>query len=107
MVVGALDPLEGSIVVVGGSALLLGSEFSTEAARRHLGFWMIVFVLVLVGTLAMVGLSSLGGIGGNSGRSMWWGLLILPYPIGWLLGVGRLVAEGIRALRNRRASRES
>ena len=107
MVVGALDPLEGAIVVVVGSALLLGSEISKEAARRHLGFWTSVFILVGVGVTAMFGLSSVGGIGGNSGRSMWWGILILPYPVGWLLGVGRLAAEGIRALRHRSTSRGS
>ena len=107
LVVGALDPLEGSIVVVVGSALLLASEFSQDAARRHPGFWTTVFVLVAVGVTAMFSLSSVGGIGGNSGRSMWWGILILPYPAGWLLGIGRLVAEGIRALRHRSASRGS
>lgn len=107
MVIGALDPLEGSIVVVAGSALLLVSEFSKDAARRHLGFWTSVFAFVVVGVTAMFGLSSVGGIGGNSGRSIWWGILILPYPVGWLLGVGRLVAEAIRALRHRSASRGS
>jgi hypothetical protein len=35
----------------------------------------------------MFSLSSVGGIGGNSGRSMWWGLLMLPYPVGWLMAL--------------------
>jgi hypothetical protein len=26
-----------------------------------------------------------GGIGGNSGLSLWWGLIILPYPVGWAI----------------------
>lgn len=106
MVAGALDPLEGSIVVVVGSALLVGSEVTKEGARRHVGFWASVFLLMLVGTVAMFVLSSLGGIGGNSGRAMGWGLLMLPYPAGWFLGVGRLAADGIRALRDRYVARE-
>jgi hypothetical protein len=35
----------------------------------------------------MIVLSLFGGIGGNTGRSMWWGLVILPYPVGWIIGV--------------------
>jgi len=35
-----------------------------------------------VGVGALWFLSSLGGIGGKSGHSIWWGLLILPYPTG-------------------------
>ena len=101
MFLGAVDPLEGSVVVVVGSGLLLASEISKGATRRRPAFWTTVFVLVVIGVTAMFVLSSVGGIGGNTGRSMWWGLLILPYPVGWLLGIGRLVAEGIRALRQR------
>jgi hypothetical protein len=44
------------------------------------------FALVALGVAAMVVLSGLGGIGGNSGHSLWWGVFILPYPIGWALG---------------------
>ena len=35
----------------------------------------------------MFGMSALGGVGGTSGRSIWWILLCLPYPIGWVLGL--------------------
>jgi len=41
-------------------------------------------------------LSSLGGIGGKSGRSLWWGLALLPYPVGWLMA---LIAAVIGLLR--------
>jgi len=36
---------------------------------------------------AVWGLSAFGGIGGDTGRSMWLGLLILPYLIGWSMGI--------------------
>ena len=32
-------------------------------------------------------LSMAGGFGGKSGLSMWWGVLILPYLIGWSMGI--------------------
>jgi hypothetical protein len=35
----------------------------------------------------MSALGSVGGIGGKSGHSMWWGVLILPYLIGWSMGI--------------------
>lgn len=107
MVVGMLDPLEGSIVVVVGSALLVGSEITNVAPRLHLRFWTCVFGLILAGVTAMYVLSAVGGIGGNSGRSIWWGILILPYLVGWLLGTGRLAADVIQALRHRSTSRRS
>ena len=43
--------------------------------------------LVALGVGALWGLSAVGGFGGSSGRSMWWGALLLPYPAGWILGV--------------------
>jgi hypothetical protein len=45
------------------------------------------FVLVAIGVGLMFGMSAMGGIGGHTGRSMWWALALLPYPIGWVLGL--------------------
>ncbi len=44
---------------------------------------------------ALWGMSAIGGIGGSTGRSMWWALVLLPYPVGWVMGF----AGVIRALR--------
>ena len=53
-----------------------------------------------VGVAALWGLSAIGGFGSTSGRSLLWGLLIVPYPAGWLAGpIG-----GVRALREDRPS---
>jgi len=46
-----------------------------------------VFILIAIGVGAVWGLTWIGGFGGNSGRSMWWGVLILPYLIGWSMGI--------------------
>jgi hypothetical protein len=61
MVLGAIDPLEGSLIILPGS------------------------VLLTVG--ALWGLSSVGGFGGPGGRSKWWGLVIAPFPVGWVMGI--------------------
>ena len=44
-------------------------------------------MLIAFGVGAFWWLNSVGGFGGNSGRSMWWGVLILPYLIGWSMGI--------------------
>jgi len=52
-------------------------------------------VLIAVGVGALFGLSALGGVGGRSGHSMWWLLTVLPYPVGWVMGlVGVLALVG-------------
>lgn len=98
---GAVDPLEGSVVILAGSALLLGSELLKGPECRHAAFWTSVFILIVVGVASMFGLSSVGGIGGDTGRSWWWGLLILPYPVGWIAGIVRLATAFSRGLRKR------
>jgi ABC-type multidrug transport system permease subunit len=52
--------------------------------------------MITVGVIFLFYLSSLGGFGGNSSLSWWWGLLILPYPIGWLMDVIMLIIRAYR-----------
>lgn len=87
MLVGAADPLEGSLVILPGSAMVALGVFLARAPRRVMQFWLTVFLLILLGIVGMFVVSSFGGIGGTSGRSMWWGIFILPYPIGWLMAL--------------------
>lgn len=87
MVVGAIDPMEGSLLILPGSALLALGTYLGQAERRVIAYKGSAFVLVLIGVAALWGLSFLGGFGGTSGRSMWWGLLILPYLVGWNMGI--------------------
>lgn len=85
--VGAIDPLEGSALILPGSGLLaLGSYLghSEERTRRYRTWG---FVLIAFGVAALFGLSALGGIGGPSGHSVWWALLVLPYLVGWSIDV--------------------
>ncbi len=87
MVVGALDPMEGSAIILPGSLLVALGTGLGQSERRLIAYRVMVFILIAMGVGAMWGLSSVGGFGGPSGRSMWWGVLILPYLIGWSLGI--------------------
>jgi len=85
MVLGAIDPLEGSLVILPGCGLVALGAFLGRSRHRRLLLW--AFVLMAVGVGVMFGVSSVGGFGGNTGRSMWWALTILPYPVGWVMGL--------------------
>ena len=96
MLLGAVDPLEGSLLILPGSGMIALGLCVGKAERRLLRYWGWVFILIAVGVGALFGLSAVGGFGGTSGLSMWWGILILPYPAGWLMGVVGAISALIR-----------
>lgn len=100
LLLGVIDPLEGSIIIVlGGGLLALGAVLGRTPQRTLL---VTAFILLVVGVGALFGLSALGGIGGNTGRSMAWLALCVPYPVGWLMAlVGAY--QGFRRPAERRA----
>lgn len=104
MLAGTLDPLEGSVLILLGSALVALGIFLAGRGRRVVLYWIASFVLIAIGVGAMFVLSNLGGIGGRSGRSMWWGILILPYPLGWLMALVGGVAGLVRLFKTHRAA---
>ena len=87
MLVGAVNPVAGALVVLGGSGLYALGAFLGQSERRLLAYRVSVFLLITIGMAATLALTSAGGFGGHSGRSMWWGLLVLPIPIGWSMGI--------------------
>lgn len=99
MIAGAIDPLEGSIVVLAGSAVAAAAVYFGRLARAAAQVW--AFLLVLIGVAVMWGFSAVGGVGGNSGRSIWWLALVAPYPFGWIIGI----IAAIHTLRSRRAAK--
>ena len=104
MLIGTLDPLEGSFIILPGSGLVAIGVFLARSRYRLLLCW--AFVLIAFGVGAMVVLSMWGGIGGRSGHSMWWGLFILPYPVGWFLGVVGIILRLIESFRGRARLKE-
>ena len=82
IIIGALDPLEGSVLIIVGSALLASSAYITS--DRHSKIFTVSLIMIVIGVAFLFYFSSLGGFGGTSTLSWWWGLFILPFPIGWL-----------------------
>ena len=85
LLLGAIDPLEGSLFILAGSAMAAaGAHFEHSRRRRLLAC---AFGLVAAGVASMIIVSLIGGVGGRSGRSPWWLLLLAPYVLGWAAGV--------------------
>ena len=87
LLAGGLDPMEGSVLILIGSGLVALGTFFSRGDRRLIRYRALVFLLIAIGVVALWGLSAVGGIGGKSGHSMWWGLLLLPYLIGWPMAI--------------------
>ena len=105
MSIGALDPLEGAVLILPGAGLAaLGTLLTPSRYRKLLG-WS--FVLIAAGVGAMMVLTVLGGTGGNSGRSMWWALTVLPYPAGWIMGIAGSVLRLVEIKRARPSAGKS
>ena len=93
LIIGAIDPLEGSVVIMAGSALLALSTYATS--DRHSKIFTVSLIMIVIGVAFLFYFSSLGGFGGKSTLSWWWGLLILPFPIGWLTIITVLIRRAI------------
>jgi hypothetical protein len=96
MLLGAIDPLEGSLIVLLGSGLVALGALLGKSRHRRLLYW--AFGLMIVGAVAMFVLSGFGGTGSSTGHSNWWLLVVLPYPVGWIMGLVGVIL----GLRNRR-----
>lgn len=94
MLLGALDPLEGApIIVAGAGALILAGHLGRFPARHRLDLGG---ALTALGVAVLWMMSAVGGLGPSTGRSYWWALLLVPYPLGWLLSL----SGAIRSIRN-------
>lgn len=94
LIIGAIDPIEGSVVIIAGSALLALSAYVTS--DRHSKIFTVSLIMIVIGVAFMFYFSSLGGFGGTSKLSWWLGLLILPFPIGWLMVIIVLIKRAIK-----------
>ena len=91
LIIGLIDPLEGSIVIAAGSVLIALATYLTH--DRHRKLFLLSTILIAIGVSFMFYLSSRGGFGGSSKLSWWWGLLVLPYPIGWIMAIVLLIVR--------------
>jgi len=96
--IGVIDPLEGSLVILSGSALVALTTYLLNDSYKKI--FLISSLMILFGVIFMYYLSSLGGFGGKSTLSRWWALLIFPYPIGWLISIAALVVKSFKKNKN-------
>jgi hypothetical protein len=87
VLVGALDPMEGSLLILPGSALVALGTLLSHQQRAIIIYRLWVFILIVIGVAALWVATMLGGIGGTTAYSMWWALFFVPYPIGWSMGI--------------------
>jgi hypothetical protein len=87
MLVGAIDPMEGALLILPGSGLVALGTFLSHQQRWIIIYRLWVFFLIIIGVAAIWGFTMLGGIGGTTAYSMWWALLVVPYPIAWSMGI--------------------
>ena len=63
MLVGAIDPMEGSLLILPGSGFFAIGTFLGQSERRMIVYRVWVFVLIAIGVGALWGLSMIGGMG--------------------------------------------
>ncbi len=104
MVLGTLRPVEGALLVLPGCGLVALGTFLAGRERKTVVYWVWAFILMALGIGAFFGLKA-WHIGGTSGHSRWWAVLMLPYPAGWLMALAGGAAGLVRLLkgRNRRS----
>lgn len=85
MVVAAIDPLEGSVLILAGA--VLAAFAAVKLHSPHRGPACAGAVLLAIGVSALWGLSAVGGFGGDTGRTSLWWLALIPYPVGWIVAL--------------------
>lgn len=93
LVIGTLDPLEGSVLILAGSIMITIASILVHDRYRKI--FLASSIMIAVGVALMFYFSSLGGFG-DKGMSWWWGIMVLPYPLGWLLLVVTLIIRVVK-----------
>ncbi len=89
---GAIDPLEGSLLIAAGAVLLA----AISRMRKDIGSGRILVAaaMIVFGVAAMWYVSSLGGF--DPKTDWWWLAAIFPYPAGWLMMLFLLLQRKFR-----------
>ena len=91
-IIGAVDPLEGSVVIAAGSILLAVSTYFSR--DKYFKLFFSGSVLILIGVSLLWYVSSFGGFDPKS--EWWWNLMLIPYPIGWLINIITLIIRAVK-----------
>lgn len=98
MLLGGLDPLEGSVVILPGVGLATLGAVLGHSRFTKLLCWSLACVALGIG--AMFAMGAMGGFAGRRDHLMWWGLLMAPYPLGYLLGLVGAALRVVEAFRH-------
>jgi len=80
ILIGVIDPVEGMFAIFPGSGMIAVGAYLAQTPHRRLVYC--AFLLIGVSFCASLGISSkFHGLPG------WWTLVLLPYPIGWIMDV--------------------
>lgn len=87
MLIGALDPIEGVFIIFPGSILAAIGAWLTQTSGRRWFYGAEILILLAFAIILII--DRLGGFGPKAPTldSNAWGLLLLPYPLGWLAGM--------------------
>jgi hypothetical protein len=97
LLLGALDPMYGAVLIAAGSFLLAVQVRLSRDSRRRLYFT--TALMILVGVFFLFYFSERGGL--VKGQLSGWWLLMLPYPVGWMITVSSLLDTSIRKRKGR------
>lgn len=97
LIIGALDPLEGSLVIDTGAVFIVLSSFLMQ--DRHRKVFLISAIMIFVGVFSLWLVSSLGGY--DPKREWWWNVLIIPYPLGWVIFIVTLVLRAMEQFKQK------
>ena len=92
LIVGAIDPLEGSIIIAAGSIMLAISTFMSQDIHRKL--FALLALCVCLGVITIWYVSSLGGF--DPATDWWWWVGIAPYPLGWIATIALILVRWFR-----------
>ncbi len=98
MILGAVYPLEGSVLILSGNLLLVISMYITNDRQRKQ--FLATLIMIAVGVFFIYFTWSLREFGGTSKLIWLWDILILLYPAGWIFAMVMLI---IRVRQKRKA----
>ncbi|MBC2838303.1 hypothetical protein [Robiginitalea sp. SC105] len=80
---GVLFPIWGAPLVLGGSALLMAT--TRRFGDPHARWYRVAFLMICLGVLSLWTRFILSGFDAEAALANGWGMLVLPYPLGWFL----------------------
>jgi cytochrome c oxidase subunit IV len=85
------------VICFGAILITLVSYFRKETFFK---WFLMATLMVLFGVIALFVVSSFGGLGKDA-LSPWWGLVLIPYPVGWIMGVVLLIKRALHSFKNK------